>query len=234
MKAILLKVRVTILQQEVTNKYQDVDPLLFLLLHRPLMTAWIDSLSSTLQFLSHVQVPEGSNSDNKTLITQAISDSMEQSPVNFQLLVEALKGLDKDAPISCKCSFVLCYHHLSKFGIVSEWRKGYRALRIPESLSKLLTDFVNHVVTPEIVSLLPLHVRMAGMSLVAFEQSTQERDIITKKPLIEGEWQTLGGKTTCRRCGGKTTVNNSSTITSHRWRLWEMSFDRCVCGGQWK
>jgi hypothetical protein len=78
-----------------------VDPILFLLLHRPLMASWIDSLTGAMQFLSHVSVPLGSNSDNKILLTKSVADAMDQSPVNFPLLLDALIGLDKDTPVPC-------------------------------------------------------------------------------------------------------------------------------------
>jgi hypothetical protein len=68
------------------------------------MASWIDSLTGAMQFLLHVSVPPGSNRDNKIMVTKSVADAMDQSPVNFPLLLDALRGLDNDAPIPCAFS----------------------------------------------------------------------------------------------------------------------------------
>lgn len=99
-----------------------------------------------------------------------------------------------------------------------------------------MASTVELLVVPDIVALLPLHVKMAGLNLLQNEEAHQERDIITKKPLIQSELQSLGYgiRASCLRCHGKTTIDFSAPLDTSRWKRWELSFLRCICGGRWK
>ncbi|KAG8843868.1 hypothetical protein FRC20_003712 [Serendipita sp. 405] len=195
-----------------------IDPALLVFLNQSLVSTWVDSLGYTLRFVKHVDVPKGTSIDSKTLVTRSVEDTLSQSPVNVSLLLEALKALKIEAPISA-----------------ADWRNAYRHLILPERLVKVAKDIMSQVLKPDVVSLLPLHVRMARLHLIPDEHATVERDIITKKPIADGDWPPpLGAGATCRRCGGKTMINFSRSPSTSRWRLWELSFERCICGGRWK
>jgi hypothetical protein len=45
------------------------------------------------QFLKHVDGPKGSSNDNKVLVSKAVEDAVDQSPINLPPLIEALKAL---------------------------------------------------------------------------------------------------------------------------------------------
>ncbi|KIM21351.1 hypothetical protein M408DRAFT_333491 [Serendipita vermifera MAFF 305830] len=198
---------------------QEIDRRLLILLHSTLLSAWVEALTLVDQFLKHVDGPKGSNSDNKTLVTKSVEDVVNKSPINVAALLEALKSLlGRQFPTS------------------AEWRKAYSTCQASESLVQSIAGAVELVVTPEIVALLPLHVRMAGLNLLQTKEDTQERDVITKKPLVQSELQTLEYRVraSCLRCQGKTTIDFSTPLATSRWKRWEASFQRCICGGRWK
>ena len=80
-----------------------VDPRLLILLHSTLLSAWLDTLTLVSQFLKHVDGPKGSNNDNKTLVTKAVEDVVDQSPINISALLDALKALNTRQFPTRKC-----------------------------------------------------------------------------------------------------------------------------------
>ncbi|KAG8820627.1 hypothetical protein FRC19_008718 [Serendipita sp. 401] len=115
-----------------------IDPALLVFLNQSLVSTWVDSLGYTLRFVKHVDVPKGTSIDSKTLVTRSVEDTLSQSPVNVSLLLEALKGLKIEAPISA-----------------ADWRNAYRHLILPERLVKVAKDIMSQVLKPDVVSLIP-------------------------------------------------------------------------------
>ncbi|KAG8834034.1 hypothetical protein FRC17_009672 [Serendipita sp. 399] len=148
-----------------------IDPALLVLLNQSLVDTWVDSLALVLRFVKHVDVPKGTSTDSKTLVTRSVEDTLSQSPVNISLLTEALKGLRVNESISA-----------------ADWRNAYRRLALSERIANVAKELVSHVLKPEIVTLLALHVRMAGLNLISDDYTSVERDVITKKPIADGNW----------------------------------------------
>jgi hypothetical protein len=188
------------------------------------------------QFLKHVDGPKGSSNDNKVLVSKAVEDAVDQSPINLSSLLEALKALSTGQFPLCEYIYAIWVRFSWLSRIALEWRKAYRTSQISGSLVQSMTSAVELLVVPDIVSLLPLHVRMAGLNLLPNGDARQERDIITKKPLIQTEPRTLGYgiRASCSQCHGKTMIDFSTSLGTSRWQRWEASFQRCICGGRWK
>ena len=216
----------------------DIDPRLLILLHPTLLNTWTEALTLVSHFLEHVDGPKGASSDNKALVTRAVEDILNQSPLNLSPLLDALKVLSTRQFPSCEYHGTFPSHASLLAFTAVEWRKAYRSCQISGSLAQSMASAVETLVVQDIVSLLPLHVRMAGLNLLPRDGTHQERDIITKKPLIQGEVRRLGYRTqtSCSQCNCKTMVDfrNTMPMTTSRWQRWETSFQRCICGGRWK
>lgn len=203
-------------KSDVTSASQEIHPVILIFLHPTFLASWTDAISRTLDFVNHVGVPKGTSTDSKVLVTTNVQDMLGRSPVNFSLLLEKLKSLEETS-IS-----------------PSEWRRSYASHTLPGPLAQRLEDILSRVITAEVVSLLPLHLQLGGLSLVSEGGMRQERDIITKRRLTEGNWPSPLSKL-CQRCGGKTLVDlMTPAAPGTRWHSWELSFQRCICGGEWK
>jgi hypothetical protein len=81
-----------------------IEPRLLILFQPALLSAWIEASTLVNHFLKHVDGPKGSSNDNKVLVTKAVEDTVDKSPVNLPSLLEALKTLSTKPFPPCESS----------------------------------------------------------------------------------------------------------------------------------